>query len=102
MSNEIDLSRFPPEIRAQLRTVQFGLDVQAFTESAVGQYLLQRAENEREDALEAMANGDAADVNGMRELQLIVRRADSFAQWLADAVVAGEAAAAELEQREGE
>jgi hypothetical protein len=102
MSNEIDFSRFPPEIREQLKTVQFGLDVASFTDSAVGQYLIGRAELEREAALEAMAVADATNVERMRELQLVVRRADSFAQWLADAQMAGEAAASELQQREGE
>jgi hypothetical protein len=102
MSNEIDFSRFPPEVREQLKTVQFGLDVAAFVETAVGQYLIGRAEQEREAALEAMAYGIASDIDRMRELQLVVRRADSFAQWLADAQMAGEAAATELQQREGE
>jgi hypothetical protein len=102
MSNEIDFSRFPPEVRAQLRTVQFGLDVAAFIETNVGQYLIGRAEQEREAALEELALADAADVNHIRELQLVVRRADSFGQWLADAQFAGEAADQELQQREGE
>lgn len=102
MSNEIDFSRFPPEVREQLRTVQFGLDVAAFADSAIGQYLIGRAEQEREAALEDMAYGSATDVERMRELQLVVRRADSFAQWLADAQMAGEAVAQELQQREGE
>lgn len=102
MTNEIDFSRFPPEVRNLLRTVQFGLDVAAFVDTPIGQYLIGRAEQEREAAIEEMIAADATDIERMRELQLVIRRADSFAQWLADAQIAGEAADQELQQREGE
>jgi hypothetical protein len=100
--SEIDFSRFPPDVRRLLHTVQFGLDVAAFVDTPVGQYLVGRAEQERAAALEDMAAADASDVERMRELQLVVRRADSFAQWLADAQMDGEAADAELQSREDE
>lgn len=98
---EIDFSQFPPEVRRLLKTVQFGLDVAAFVDTPIGQYLIGRAEQERSEALELMAQADAADVNAMRELQLVVRRADSFAQWLADAQMDGQSADAELQSGEG-
>lgn len=87
--SEIDYSRFPQDVRELLKTAEFGMEVTRFMQSAIGQYLIGKAEQERTHALEAMASGDAADVNAMRELQLIVRRADSFAQWLADAEMDG-------------
>lgn len=99
---ELDFSRFPPEVRQLLHTVQFGLDVAAFIEGAVGQYLIGRAAQEREAALEELALAEAADVNHIRELQLIVRRADSFSDWLEEARLAGLAAEAELQSQEGE
>lgn len=102
MTIEIDFSRFPPEVRSLLHTVQFGLDVAAFLDSPVGQYLLGRADQEKEAALADLAYGSAADVDQMRELQLIVRRADSLRVWLEDARLDGKAAEAELESREGE
>jgi len=99
---EIDFSRFPPEVRKLLHSVQFGLDVRAVIDGAVGQYLLGRAAQEREAALELLAEVDATDVNHVRELQLIVRRADSFRQWLEEAQQEGQAAEAELHSREDE
>jgi hypothetical protein len=99
---ELDFSRFPPEVRKLLHTVQFGLDVAEFVRSPVGQYLLGRAEQEREAALDELAYTSAADVEHMRELQMIVRRADSFAQWLEDAQMEGRAAEAEVQSHEGE
>jgi hypothetical protein len=99
---EIDFSRFPPEVRQLLHTVQFGLDVTAFIEGPVGQYLLGRAEQEREAALEALAYVPAADVEQIRGLQLVVQRADSVADWLEEAKIAGQAAEAELQSQEGE
>lgn len=102
MTTEIDFAQFPPEVRRLLRTVQFGLEVAGFVQTPIGQYLLGRAEQERDAALQQMVDANAADVDAMRELQLVVRRADSFAQWLADAQMDGEAADAELHSREGE
>lgn len=102
MTSEIDFSRFPPEVRNLLRTVQFGLDVAAFVDSPVGKYLLGRADQEREAALAELAYASAADIDEMRELQLIVRRADSMRLWLQDAQTDGLASEAELESREGD
>jgi hypothetical protein len=99
---EIDFSQFPPEVRQLLHTVQFGLDVKAFMDGAVGQYLIGRAEQERHAALEMLADAEASDVNYVRELQMIVRRAASFTEWLEEARLAGQAAEAELASQEGE
>lgn len=99
---EIDFSQFPPEVQGLLRTVQFGLDVAAFVTSPVGIYLLGRASQEREQALEALAYTDVADAEQIRELQLIVRRSDSLREWLKDAENDAGGAEAELQSREGE
>lgn len=99
---EIDFSRFPPEVRELLHTVQFGLEIKGFLDGAVGKYLLGRADQERQAALELLAEADASDVNYVRELQLIVRRAASLGEWLEEARMAGQAAEAELQSREGE
>jgi uncharacterized protein YhdP len=99
---EIDFSQFPPEVRELLHTVQFSLDVKAFVEGAVGQYLIGRAEQEKQAALELLGEADASDANYVRELQLVVRRAASFRDWLDEAIQAGKAAEAELQSQEGE
>lgn len=93
---EIDYSKFSPADIERLKSVEFAIEVRAFADTVVGKFLLAKVEAERADALEALAVVDAADVDAVRELQMVVRRADSFAQWLADAVIEGENAEAEL------
>lgn len=99
---QIDYANYPPEVRQLLHTVQFGLDVKAFIDSAVGKYILSRADQERTAALELLAEADAADVNYVRELQLIVRRSSSIREWLTEAQLAGQAAEAEVQDMERE
>lgn len=93
---EIDYSKFSPADIERLKSVEFAIEVRAFCDSIVGRFLLAKAEAERTEALEQLAEVDAADRERVRELQLVVRRADSFQQWLADAVIEGENAEQEL------
>jgi hypothetical protein len=80
----------------------FGGVVKAFLESDVGRHLVRRAELERQAALDEMADGDVTNINRMRELQMVVRRADSIQQWLADAIMDAHAAADTLNFMETE
>ena len=96
MTFQTDYSQFPPEIRARMQTAEFGLKVVEFTNTEIGVFLLERASQEREQALETLAEVNAADADAVRELQLIVRRCDSFRQWLESAVINGENAETEL------
>lgn len=93
---EIDYSKFPPHQQELLRTAQFAIEVEQFVRSAVGQFLIARAEAERAAALEQLAQVNSHEARQIQELQMIVRRSDSFAQWLADAAMAGEAAEEQL------
>ena len=81
------------EVRELKQVEAFGGVVKAFLESDVGLHLIRRAELERQSALDEMADGDVTNVNRMRELQMVVRRADSIQQWLADAIMDAHAAA---------
>ena len=99
---EIDYSKFPQEVQDLLKTAEFGIEVTRFMTSKVGQYLIGKAEQERTYALEEMAVHNATDIDGMRELQLIVRRSDSFAQWLADAQMDGDCAESIVQTGESE
>lgn len=93
---EIDFSKYAPEDQERLRTVQFGIDVERFVQSDIGRYLLGCAAMDKAQALLGLADVDAADANAVRELQMIIRRADSFKEWLEDAMTAGDNAEAEL------
>lgn len=92
----IDYSQFSMHEQERMRTAEFGIEVEAFTGTLIGKYLIARAETERSAALEKLAEVRASDAERIRELQMIVKRADSFAQWLTDAVIAGENAELEL------
>ena len=96
MSFQTDYSQFSPEDQARMRTAEFGLKVVEFSNTDIGVFLLERASQEREQALQTLAEVNAADADAVRELQLIVRRCDSFRQWLESAVIDGENAETEL------
>lgn len=79
------------QTRAQ---IAFGLDVQAFMRSEIGEYLTQRANDHREAALEALAAADPEDTKGIRQLQNVVQCAQDFLLWMGEAVTEGENAQA--------
>ena len=96
MTLHIDYSQFSPEDQVRMRSAAFGIEVAAFTHTLIGQYLLERASQQRAQALEQLAVVTASDFEAVRELQSAVRRSDSFQAWLEDAVMAGENAETEL------
>lgn len=85
-----------PEVQAQLREVAFGMDVKAFIHSPIGQYLLKRAADERDEALEGLVNVDPTAADKIRDLQSTVRRAENFHVWLEEAVNTGQATEQQL------
>lgn len=86
--------------REQLKIVDFGFEVQAFLRSNIGKYLVQRAETEVEDAVEALKVVDPEDPKAIRDLQAKIAQAGSFQYWLAEAYQAGENAQRELTSEE--
>lgn len=83
-------------------TVEFGLDVDQFLKSPIGQYLLRKAAEERIDALADLVAVSPCDPEQIRALQSIIKRADSLQFWLNDAIQAGKNAEAQLDPRESE
>ena len=90
------------EVRELKQIEAFGGVVKAFLESDIGRHLVRRAELERQAALDEMADGDVTNIDRMRELQMVVRRADSIQQWLADAIMDAHAAVDTLQYMETE
>lgn len=82
-----------------VRTAVFGKQVEDFIVSPIGKYLLSRAENEWLDAMDKLIELDPTDLNGIRALQDIIKRAKSIRGWLTDAVISGHQAVNELENR---
>lgn len=75
--------------------LSFGIEVENFLASKVGQYLISHAEQERDAAIDLLKEADACDANAIRKLQDTIKRAESIQQWMAYAIQDG----IEAEQR---
>lgn len=85
----------PPQL---LETAIFGRQVEGFLGSDLGKYLVLKAETEAEDATEILKKVYPWRRRKIQELQNTIWRAESFQQWLADAVVDGMQATNLLEE----
>ena len=81
------------QIRAQ---VAFGMDVEAFMQSQIGRYLQEKANADRDAAMEALIDVDADDPSAVRKLQMDARCATNVLLWLGEAVSEGQNAALQL------
>lgn len=77
------------EIQAR---VAFGLDVQQFMGTSMGQYLQARANSEIEAAKDALVTVDPEDLRAVRNLQNDAKAAAMFLDWMGQAVDEGKAA----------
>lgn len=80
-----------------LRSVGIGLDIKVFMESALGKFLLERAECEAVSAFTALKIADPEDAKLIRSLQNTIKVAESFEIWLIEGIDAGKAAEAQYE-----
>lgn len=67
-------------------------EAEDFIRSSLGRYLIERAERERDEAVDALKEADAEDPKRIRELQNKVFRAESFQYWIAQLVMEGKQA----------
>lgn len=77
------------ERREIMNLIDFGIEVEAFIKSKVGQYLIKRAEQEIEGALDALKTVKPEDVEAIRALQSTIKRAESIQYWMAEAIENG-------------
>lgn len=82
----------------KVRWATFGKQVEFFLQSDIGSYLVKRAKEEGDEALEELKKVDAFDGNKVSTLQLKARVADAVIVWLGDAIAAGESATEQLKQ----
>lgn len=73
-----------------VKSAVFGAQVQQFLDSDVGQYLLSRTEQEREEAIEELSKVSPWRRRRITHLQNKVWVCDHFHKWLADAIIDGE------------
>lgn len=78
------------------QAIALGFDVEAFFGSPLGKYLIKRAEDEVDAAVEELKRADPDNAKAIRDLQNTITRAESFQYWLGDAVNAGKNAQLEL------
>lgn len=90
----------PSDLQAQskqlLSAVDFGFQVEAFIMSDIGKYLISRADEQVESAVQRLKQADAEDPKAIRFLQNEIVVAESIQYWLADAIKAGQIAQDEL------
>lgn len=77
------------ERREIVNAIDFGIEVESFIRSRVGQYLIQRAEGDIADALEALKEVAPDDAPAIRALQGQIKRAESIQYWMAEAIQEG-------------
>lgn len=66
--------------------VEFGMEAKAFLRSPVGQYLIQRAEAEREEAIVELVNTSPRNPGVIEALQSTIKRAESIQYWMAEII----------------
>jgi len=80
------------EARDLTTAIDFGFEVEAFLQSRLGKHLIQRAETEIDDNVEALKKADPEDAKAIRTLQNAIYRAEAIQYWMAEAIQAGEMA----------
>ena len=86
------------DLQALRGEIAFGLDVEQFMGTPLGQYLRRRANDDIEAARDALVTVDPEDVKAVRKLQNDAMAAARFLVWLGDAVTAGENAQAAFKE----
>lgn len=77
-----------------------GMDVEAFMRSTVGRYVLNRAQEEIEEARTQLEAVDPEDPKAIRDLQFVIAVARATTSWLSEAVAEGKNAEEQLAARE--
>jgi len=73
-----------------VRTATLGKRVEDFLNTDIGKYLIARAEEESQQALDKLKVVSPWRRSRIRDLQAQVWRAESFQQWLGNAIVEGQ------------
>ena len=85
-----------------MQMAKLGIEAEAFKRSALGKYLYDRAELEKEQAIKELVLVDDDDVKLNRKYRNQIKVVDLFTQWIDEAINSGNAAAANIENEEAE
>lgn len=83
-----------------LGKVSAGIEAERFLESGLGKYIVARAEQERDAAIEKFKTVPPTESVTIRELQNTIWRAESIQSWIAEVIQEGFNAEYELKERE--
>ena len=72
-----------------VKQVELGLDAQQFFESKLGQELLRRSQEQVLNAFEKWKRSNPEDAKEQRDLQMEVRVAERFPQWIGEMIAKG-------------
>ncbi len=86
MEVENDQTDATPE---EFRTAVFGKQVELFWDSQIGQYLLERSLREYNSAISGLKTCSPTDAATFMKLQSQLIRAESFRDWLSEAIEDG-------------
>jgi hypothetical protein len=105
MSEGVDLNPAPDVVlteyeRELVRKVRFGLDMEHFVESDVGQFIFGRAGELESECDVALRTVDPTNLKALVDLQVKARAAGFLKDWLLEVVRIGIEAAREAEQPE--
>ena len=84
-----------------LQQIDLGFQVEAFLQSDLGRYLVQRAEAQVEEAVEQLKRCSPEDSGQIRAIQHTIQVAESIQYWLAEAIQSGLNAQQQLHDQEG-
>ena len=84
-----------------LQQIDLGFQVEAFLQSDLGRYLVQRAEAQVEEAVEQLKRCSPEDSAQIRATQHTIQVAESIQYWLAEAIQSGLNAQQQLHDQEG-
>lgn len=66
--------------------VFLGAEVERFLSTPIGIRMLEHVEHQRNDAVISFSNVDPTDTSAVSRIQMQLKMADQFQQWLADAL----------------
>lgn len=84
-----------------LQQIDLGFQVEAFLQSDIGRYLVQRAEAQVEEAVEKLKRCDPENSTQIRAIQHDIQVAEGIQYWLAEAIQSGLNAQQQLHDQEG-
>lgn len=83
-----------------IRTAVFGKQVEDFLTGDIGEYLVKRAKNEIDNAVEKLKKINPRANRSIQTLQNQIKVCESIAGWLGDAVISGQQAMKVIEGKD--